>query len=117
MQTVIEILLHRRRIQHRYTAGFQNMFTLVRGGRRFGGMIVAGQYQHAAMLRAACHVRMLEYIAAAIDARPLAVPHREHAVVLRTGKQVDLLRAPYAGSRQVLVDAGMELYLMCVEML
>ena len=78
-------------------------------------MVVAGQHQHAAMLRGAGHVGMLEDVAAAIHARPLAVPHAEHAVVLRVREQVHLLRAPYAGGGQVFIDAGMKLDVMGIE--
>ena len=72
-------------------------------------MIVAGEHQHAAVLGGARVVRMLEHVAAAVDARALAVPHREHAVVLGVRIQVDLLRAPDRGRRQVLVHARLEL--------
>src|SRR5210317_1760041 len=52
---------------------------------------------------------MLEYIHAAVEAWPLAVPHAEDAVVFRARKQADLLAAPDRGHRQVLVDAGQEM--------
>ncbi len=45
-------------------------------------VVVAGQQQHAAVLRRAGVVGVLEHVAAAVDARALAVPHGEHAVVL-----------------------------------
>src|SRR5690606_18167454 len=50
-----------------------------------------------------------EDIAAAVDPRTLAVPHGEHAVVLRAREQVELLRAPDHRRGKVLVDAGLEL--------
>ncbi len=115
MHAVIEILLHRGRIQHRNAAGFQDMFALMCGGRRFGCVIVASQHQYAAILRGAGHVGVLEDIAATVDAGAFAVPHAEYAVVLGAREQVDLLRAPYTGSGQVFVHAGVKLDVMCVQ--
>jgi hypothetical protein len=70
--------------------------------------VVAGDQQHAAVLRGAGVVGVLEDVAAAVDARALAVPHRKYAVELRLGEQVQLLRAPDRGGGDVLVDAGLE---------
>ena len=84
------------------------MLALVRDGRRARAVVVTGHHQHAAMAGRAGEVGMLEHVAAAIDARPLAVPHGEDAVAPRTGQQVQLLRAPDRGGRQVLVDARLE---------
>ena len=82
---------------------------LVRQRRRLGGMIVAGEHQHAAMFRGAGEIGVLEHVAAAVDAGALAVPHREHAIELGAGVQVDLLRAPDGGRREVLVEPRLEL--------
>jgi hypothetical protein len=71
-------------------------------------MVVAGHRQHAAVLPGAGRVGVLEHVAAAVHARPLAVPHAEHAVMFRAGRQVDLLCAPDCGRGQVFVDAGLE---------
>ncbi|MCY1446806.1 hypothetical protein D9M71_633930 [compost metagenome] len=51
---------------------------------------------------------MTEYIAAAVDARALAVPHAEHAVVGRAFKEIDLLRTPDRGGGKIFVHARME---------
>src|SRR5262245_45861790 len=69
------------------------------------------------MLGSAGEVAVAEHIAAAIDARPLAVSHAEDAVVLAVAEEVELLRAPYGGRCQVLVHARLELDLVLVEML
>ena len=53
-------------------------------------------------------VAVLEHVERAVDARALAVPEREHAVVLGAREQADLLRAPDRGGGEVLVDAGLE---------
>ena len=44
---------------------------------------------------------MLEDVAAAVDAGPLAVPHAEHAVVARAVEQVHLLAAPHRRGGEV----------------
>src|SRR5947209_4634659 len=51
---------------------------------------------------------MAEHVAGAVDARPLAVPHAEHAVVFAFAAQLGLLRTPNRGRREVLVQAGLE---------
>ncbi|MNS82482.1 hypothetical protein D3C72_1162280 [compost metagenome] len=71
-------------------------------------MVVARQHQHAAVRGRARRVGMLEDVHRPVHARPLAVPHAEHAVALRARKQVELLRAPDRGGRQVFVHAGLE---------
>ncbi len=108
VQAVVEVFLHGGRVQHRNAGGDQHVLGLVCDRRGLGGVVVAGQQQHAAMGRGAGGVGVLEHIDRAVDARALAVPHREHAVALRTGEQVDLLRAPDRGGRQVFVQPGLE---------
>ena len=71
-------------------------------------VVVAGQRHHAAVLGRAGVVRVLEDVAPAVDARALAVPHAEHAVVPGAGIEMDLLGAPQGGRGQVLVDARLE---------
>ncbi len=108
VQAVVQIFLHRRRIQHRDAAGFQDMFALMRGGRRLGRVIVAGNHQHPAMRGRAGHIGVLEHVAAAIYAGAFAVPKRKDAVVLRAWKQIDLLRAPDTGGGEIFIDPGMK---------
>ncbi|MNK92308.1 hypothetical protein D3C87_1124280 [compost metagenome] len=57
-------------------------------------MVVAGNGQHAAKFRGAGGVGVAEHIAAAIDARTLAVPHAKHAIVGGAFEEIDLLRTP-----------------------
>ena len=109
VQPEVQDFLHRRRIEHRDHRRGKLVIRLMRQRRRLGGMIVAGQHQHAAVLRRAGEVCVLEHVAAAIDTRPLAVPHREHAIDLGARMQVDLLRAPDRRGGEVLVQAGLEL--------
>ena len=91
------------------------MLALVREGGGLGRVVVARQHEHAAVLGRARGVRVLEDVAAAVDAGPLAVPHREHAVVFRVRVQVHLLRAPDRGGGKVFVDAWLEFDVMRVE--
>ena len=52
---------------------------------------------------------MPDYVHAAIDPGPLAVPHTENAIIASPGKQVGLLAAPDGGGGQVLVHARLEI--------
>ena len=74
----------------------------------FGGVVVAHQREHAAMPRGAGEIGVAERVAGAVDARPLAVPHAEHAIEPAFAAQLRLLRAPERGRGEVLVDAGLE---------
>ncbi len=115
MQAEVEDLLHRRRVEHRDHRRREHVVGLVRQRRRLGAVVVAGQHQHAAVLRRAGVIGVLEDVAAAVDAGPLAVPHREHAVVARAGIQVGLLRAPDRRRGEVLVQPRLELDVRAVE--
>ena len=92
-------------------------FGLVRGGGQFRRVVVAHQRQHAAVLRGAGEIGVAEGVARAVDARPLAVPDAEHAVVLALAAQLGLLRAPQRGRGEVLVDRGLEQHVAWGEML
>src|SRR4029077_15662481 len=60
---------------------------------------------------------MTEYVAAAVDARALAVPDADHAIVVRAARKIELLRAPDCGGGEVFVHAGLEFDVVLVEML
>ncbi len=79
-------------------------------------MIVAGDHQHPAVTCRAGGVGVAEDVAAAVNARPLAVPQAKHAVVAGTGKQADLLAAPHGGRCHVLVQPRLEGDVMVGEM-
>ena len=108
VQAVIEILLHVGRMDDGNVRGDEGLLALVRGRRRLGHMVVAGQHQHTAVFGRAGIVRMLEDVAAAVDAGALAVPDAVDAIVLGAGIEMDLLGAPEGGRREVLVEAGLE---------
>ncbi len=117
VQAEIDDLLHRGGIEHRHHRGGELVVGLMRQRRGFRRVVVAGQHEHAAVLRRAGEVGVLEHVAAAIDARPLAVPHREDAIDPGAGIQVDLLRAPDRRRREVLVEARLELDVGALEKL
>ena len=79
-------------------------------------MVVAHQGEHAAVLRGAGEIGVAEDVAGAVDARALAVPHAEHAVVLALAAQLGLLRAPDGGRGEILVQAGLEEDVVPLEM-
>ena len=60
------------------------------------------------MLRCAGKIGVAQHVAGAIDARPLAVPHAEHAIELALAAQLRLLRAPERGGGKILVQARLE---------
>ena len=106
---VVQDLLNARRVQDRDHEVEEGELGLVRGGGAFGGMVVAHQREHAAVLGGAGVVGVAEDVARAVDAGALAVPDAEYAVVLALAPQLGLLRAPQRGGGQVLVEAGHEL--------
>ena len=71
-------------------------------------MIVAHEGKHAAIFRGAREIGVAEDIAAAIDARTFAVPEREDAVVLAFPAHLGLLRPPYGGRGEILVEARLK---------
>ncbi len=80
-------------------------------------MVVAGQTKHAAVLGRACRIAVAEHVAATVDAGALAVPDADHAIMVGAGRQIELLRAPDRGRREILVHAGLELDVVLLEML
>ncbi len=109
-QAEFEDVLHAGRIEDRHHRAGELAFRAVRQGGRTAGVVIGGQRQHAAVLRGAGGVAVLEHVAAAIHARALAVPHGVDAIDLGTGEQVGLLRAPDHGGAEVFVEAGLEFH-------
>src|SRR6266436_8043866 len=72
-------------------------------------MVVAHQSNDAAMARGAGEVGMAECVARTVDARPLAVPHAEHAIEPALAAQFSLLRPRQRGRSEVLVGGRVEL--------
>ena len=71
-------------------------------------MVVAHQRQHAAIERGSGVIGVAEHVARAVDARPLAVPDAEHAVIGALAAQFGLLGAPQRRRREVFIDARLE---------
>jgi hypothetical protein len=102
-------------MQNRHHRVHEAEFAL-RGQRRgLARVIVAGDGENPSVARGAGVVRVLEGIAGPVDARTLAVPHAEDPVVAGAGEQVQLLRAPDGGRRQVLVDPRLEADVVLLE--
>nr|GFA13410.1 hypothetical protein [Tanacetum cinerariifolium] len=114
---VIENFLDIARVEHRDHRGDERVFALVRDGRRFAAVVVAREDQHPAVFRYAGRVAVFEDVPATVDARALAVPEGEHAVIFAVGEQVDLLTAPYRSGREFFVDAGLEMNGVLLEIL
>ena len=112
---VVEDLLHAGRIEHGDHVVDEGELGLVGAGRAFAGVVVAHQGQHATVLGGAGVVGVAEYVAGAVEAGALAVPHTEHAVVLALASELGLLRAPQGRGCQVLVEAGHELDVVGLE--
>ena len=116
-QAVGDQLLHRGRVEHRHAEMDQSEVALMRqrGGAR--AVVVAAQRDGAAQRRHAGVARVLEHVRRAVHPGTLAVPQAEHALLLCTRQQPDLLRAPHGGGGEVLVDAGLEDDVVRVEVL
>ncbi len=96
------------RLQDRHHDGFEDLVGLVREGGRVGGVVVAGDGQHAAVAMAAEGVGDPQRVGGAVDAGSLAVPHTEHAIDVGAGVEVELLGAGQHGDGQVFVQARLE---------
>ena len=97
-------------IQHGDHGGREQVVGLVAAkwtSRRRGRRPPPAARRRACAVPACVHV--LEHVAAAVHARALAVPHREHAVVVAAAGDVQLLRAPHRGGRELLVTPGRNL--------
>ncbi|MCG3190125.1 MAG: hypothetical protein LKCHEGNO_02736 [Burkholderiaceae bacterium] len=104
VEAEFEVLGHVGRRHDRHVEGLEQLVALVRHRRRHAAVVVAGHHQHAAVRRAAVGVAVLDGIARAVDARALAVPHREHAIDRALRVALDALRAQHLGGPQLLVD-------------
>ena len=111
----VEDLLHAGRIEHRDHVVDEGELGLVRGRRALAGVVVAHQGEHAAVLGGAGVVGVAEHVAGAVEARALAVPDAEHAVVFALASELGLLRAPQRRGGKVLVEARHELDVVGLE--
>jgi hypothetical protein len=89
-------------------AGGEDVVALVRDGGGLGAVVVAHHGQHPAVARGAGRVAVLEHVHAAVGARaPCRTTWRRRRRAWRR-EEVDLLRAPDGGRRELLVDARLE---------
>ena len=107
-QAVVEQLLHPGGIEDGDHRIHHRELGLMRAGRAFAGVVIAEQRQDTAVLRGACVIGVAKCIAGTVDARPLAVPQREYAIVLALAAKLRLLRAPHCRRSEVFVETGME---------
>ena len=77
-----------------------------RQGGRLGGRVVADDGHHAAVARRAGEHAVADRVAGSVEARRLAVPHADDAVVALVVERVDELAAHHRRRRQLLVEAG-----------
>ena len=108
MQAVINDFLDVGRIENRHHRIDKRILALMAGGRAFAGMIIAQQCQNTAKFGAARQVAMAEHVTAAIHARPLAIPKREHAIFATFAPHGCLLRPPDGGGCQIFVQPWLE---------
>ena len=71
-------------------------------------MIIAHRHDHAAMGRGSSHIGVPHHVTRAIDARTLAVPQPENAVVFTLTAQFGLLCAPQRRRGQILIQTGLK---------
>ena len=76
-------------------------------GRRLGARVVADHGHHTAAVRGAREHAVANRVAGAVDARALAVPHAEHAVVGAILERDGELAAHHRTGGEFLVDAGL----------
>ena len=105
VQPEVDDLLHGAGVQDGDLGVVEGGLHLGGQRRRLGHRVVAGQHQHPAVGGGALEVGVLEHVAAAVHARPLAVPHAHDPVVAGERAEQRLLAAPHRGGGQLLVDA------------
>ncbi len=108
VEAEIEKFLDTCGIQDRDHRVHERIFRLMRGCRRFAGMVVARQQEDTARRRRAEQITVPQNIAGTVDAGALRVPHGKDAVVIGADRHVQLLRAQDGGRREIFVDARLE---------
>ena len=112
VHTEVQVFLHAGGHQDRDHRRHQHGLALRRHGGGLRDMVVAAHQQHSAMLRRARRVAVQQRVAGAREARPLAVPHAEYALIARMRVERHLLRAPDAHHRELFVLARLEMDVM-----
>ena len=115
-QAEIQEVLHVCRRQHRDAEIAERELAGVGQRGRLAAVVVAYHQQHATEGAGAGGIGVAQRIGGAIEARRLAVPHAEYALVSSAREQSHLLAAPHRGGRQVLVDAGLKHHAVAFEL-
>ena len=104
MQPEVEDLLDIAREDRRHEGVVESDFRVARQRRRLAYRIVARESEHASVLAYTRIVRVLEGVTRPVHAGRLAVPHAEHAVVLRFREKADHLAAEDGGGAEIFVE-------------
>ena len=105
VQAEIHDLLDAAREEDRHVQRGEQRLGRARNRRGLAGGVVAHDGEAAAGARDAHEVAVAQRVRRAIEAGSLAVPHAEHAVVLRAGQVARQLAAPGGGGPELLVQA------------
>ena len=115
MDAIIQHVLDRGRVQYRDLGIYHREFGLGGEGGGFAIVVVADNGQHAAECRRTCRIGVLEDVARPVDARRLAVPDAEQAIIAGARKEAELLAAPDGGGAEIFVQTFPEFDVMCIQ--
>ena len=108
VQAELQVLGHVGRVHQRHAPGLQGLVALVRRAAGHAAVVVPADDENPALGRRAIDVAMLQRVARAVHAGPLAVPQGEHAIDRALRVQRHALHAQAGGGGQVFVDGGQE---------
>jgi len=105
VQSQVEYVLHVAGEEDRHQGVVEGDGRVAGQRRRFAAGVIAAQREYAAVAAGARVVGVLERVAGAVYTGAFAVPHAEHAVVFRTGKDARHLASEDRRCTQLLVQA------------
>jgi hypothetical protein len=106
VEAEVEHLLHVAGEEHRHVQAREQRLGRARDRGGLAARVVAHDGERAASARHADEVAVAERVGGAVETRRLAVPHGQHAVVLRAGQLAGELAAPRRGGTELLVEPG-----------
>src|SRR5699024_2942511 len=106
---VIEVIVPTVRLQRPDARSQPRRLALARGRGRLVDTSVDQRGQTPPRRRGAAQVAVLEPIAGAINTWALAVPDAEHAIVVGSPAETDLLAAPHRSRRQVFIQSRLKM--------
>jgi hypothetical protein len=104
----IEKVLYIRREKKRNVQSPKSEITLMIGRCGDASVVVTANQESATLRSGAGKIPVAEDVTATVYARALAIPHREYALIARSGKELELLRPPDGIGRKFLVDSRNE---------